>query len=84
MLKPEFLQSALVQGLKRQIREERTLNKLVTFDFERLKKSVKNTTIEELQAEIKLLTKECNRLTKLLGHELKQGRRNMVQFMKET
>ena len=48
VLRPEFLQSALVQGLKREIREARTMNKLFSDDIERLKKSVRSTNAEEL------------------------------------
>ena len=48
MLRPEFLQSTLVQGLKREIREARTMNKLFSDDIERLKKSVRSTNAEEL------------------------------------
>ena len=80
VLKPEFLQSTLVQGLKREIREARTMNKLFSDDIERLKKSVRNTNAEELQFEVKFLNKECQRLNKLLRKELKKGERNVQKI----
>ena len=59
-------------GLKRQIREERTINKLLSEDLEQLKRNLKFTQAEEKDQEIKLLRKECARMRKVVQKELQK------------
>lgn len=70
--KAEFYQSSIVLGLKRQIREERTINKLLSEDLEHLKRNLKFTQTEEKDMEIKLLRKECARMRKVVQRELQR------------
>jgi uncharacterized protein YktB (UPF0637 family) len=59
--------------LKRQIREERTINKLLSDDVELCKKTLKYTQIEEKDLEIRMFKKEAKRLRKLLEREIRKG-----------
>jgi len=48
------LQQSVALGLKRQIREERTVNKILSAEIDSLSKSIRITKSEELEQEIKV------------------------------
>lgn len=73
----EFYSSSLAQSLKRQIRDERTVNKLLQDEIYNLKKSANKTNEKELKVELKMYEQELIRLRKMLDKEVKFGYGNM-------
>lgn len=70
-LTQQILQGSIVQGVKRQVRDERLLNKQLQNENDKLKRSVKATKIKEMETIVEEYSKECMRLRKLL--EIQDG-----------
>ena len=52
-LKASFYESLLAQGLKRQLREERTVNKMLLLEIKELQGNVKVLQVQEAREEVK-------------------------------
>jgi hypothetical protein len=71
-------------SLKRQIWEERELNRTVYEELDALKKTVKATNIEELKVQIVHYQDECSRLAKMVKKELREANKNFTKLTAEN
>jgi hypothetical protein len=66
LMSTSFIQGSLLQGVKRQVRDERTTNQRLLEEIHQLKRSTKASQMQEMEAIVDVYQHECKRLRQQL------------------